>query len=1576
MKYRILFALAAAITAAAASMAQPDSGFYKYTTYHPDQPEHTLSAQDFAAPTGFAKPQTWWHWINGNVSREGIEADLREMAGKGYGFARIFSVNSAKHQGPLLFGSPEWFDTFKFTVETAAKYGMGIGIHNCDGWSEAGGPWITPDLSMKELTLKTIRVTGDVGGSDGAEQSIPLPALDRKLDFARDIAVLAWPAKRPSLLAMHQPGVLRRAYPAGEYTRVAGGQKEFVPGPGGLPKRGEAGSATGPLALLLDGIADEKRATFSYDKTAAGAGAFTGATLEFAAPFEAAGVFTEAYWMYELPLNIFLEASDDGVNFDKVCELKFRQSDTTAAFAPRRARFWRIVRYQSKNPTERVLRGVVREHELRLSELELLAPGENSRAAFPIENFPAKAGVTAPAGLAHATTTPFPEKLILKPGEIQNLTDRFTAAPDGTGALRWRVPAGEWVVMRIGYTTTGKVIHPATPAGRGLEVDKFEPAAVGHHFESYDRKMIAAAGALAGKTFAVIETDSWEAGHQNWSENFPRYFREQNGYDILPWLPVYAGECIESVDTTENFLHDLRRTFSALVMGNFYGGMGSLTRAAGLKYETEPAGGIYMRDPMNSFREADFPMTEVWQDPREPGVVAGIRSLQARDTASTAHFYGKQYVTCEALTSRKGNWAETPWIMKGTLDTLLLAGPNVSVFHTYTHQPDERAPGWQMEPWGISQNRKMPWWPLSKAWFSYIARTQYMLQQGKYAARVLYLYSDEIPTPPVSLAIKTALQYDIINGDGVRDFLRAENGRLLSPGQMRYDVLFLSPHTTLRLDTLEKLKSLLDAGATIAAQSKPAANPTLRGGGAVTKRWRALADELFGDGAKAVRKIGSGRLFTGHTPDEVAAALALPAPFTCRLLAGSNSAASTGNSPPPLGLDFGNAADLAWQHREHADGTEWFWIINCDAAAGRSGIMSFRVTGKAASLWHPESGKIEPVAAAVEEDGCTRIPLTLGKLEGVFVVFQNKIENKTPPAAAVKIISDGAEIFPKPATGGGAVDSTKITGDFTFAVTVSPAGDRKLTQAAAAGICPGMGGNENFILYPEPIHEKLKDGRHAAAGLSAGKNSIAVFEHGAGYFNSIIVWDHPVAENTQVAVVYKNNTPALYINGKQVAAAAKSSGRIMHPPAAIRPAYRGKSSGYILETPVAAGAIDNTKITGDFTFAVTVSPAGDRKTTQAAAAGIAPGGGGNENFVLHPEQMHLKINDHRHAAAGLSVGRNSVALFEHGSGYLNSIIVWDQPVAENTRVAVVYKNNTPALYINGKQVAAAAKPSGRVMHPPAAVRAEYKGRAEDFVLEKSALSAPEIAALADKPAGDLVLRGKPAENAEARTKPAAPRLFVTRDGRLAAEFASPGKLEIEKAGGAKVVLAADAVPAPKSIPGPFTVAFDPKWGAPAGPQQFGKLVSWTENADPGVKHYSGAAVYTKELDLPASDPAAGVHVYLEIDQVCEVAEVSVNGKSAGTLWRPPYKIDITDYIKKGRNTLAITVANTWVNRCLYDATLPEGGRLTWANSMQTHYPDPSTIKPGDYFPWKHGPLPSGLIGEMRLVYTQTAAETR
>jgi hypothetical protein len=1549
----ITTAAAAATTTAATDATATAADFYRYTTHNPDLPASAPDVAAFAAPTGSARPQTWWHWINGNVSRDGIAADLRAMAENGFGAARIFSVNS-KTQGPLLFASPEWFDTFRFTVETAARHGLEIGIHNCDGWSEAGGPWIAPEQSMQELTWKLVRVTGPAEGGavspkpppsaagktaaaaeNAAEQTITLPPLDARLGFARDIAVLAWPAKRPALLAMHRPGVLRRAYPANEYTRA-----RHAPVAAAFPAAPAA--AAGAFAALFDGEAGRHRVRLDCDPARAPADTPVGVVLEFAEPFEAAGLFTETQWSRSLPLpkNVFLEASDDGARFEKVLELKFLQGDLNASFAPRRARFWRLVRHRAAVPPG-TRRDPAREDELHLSELELLAPGEHSRAAFAVENLAPKAGMMEHRGDFRPPAPVLPESFTLQPDEILNLTANTTAtsinnttttaassstttaaasnaAATTTGTapltLRWRVPAGEWMIMRIGHTTTGRTVRPATPGGRGLEVDKFEPSAVGHHFDSYPAKMIAAAGPLAGKTFSIIETDSWEAGHQNWTENFPAGFRAAAGYDIIPWLPVFAGECIQNLDATENFLRDLRRAFSSLVMKNFYGVMASRARAAGLKYETEPAGGSYMRDPMNSFRLADYPMTEAWQAPRAPGLVAGIRDILAdepantthrtREPSSAAHFYGKQFVTCEALTSVKGNWAHAPWTLKGTLDSLLFAGPNLAVFHSYTHQPDERAPGWQMEPWGIAQNRKMPWWPLARPWFDYIARVQYMLQQGKYAARVLYLYADEIPSGSATLAPGIPHQYDVINGDGLRDFLRVENGRLTSPGRMHYDLLIVSPRTTLRLETLEKLRQLAAAGAAISAEKPPAANPTLTGGPAAAARHRALAVELFGADAgpraKTIRRIGTGLLLAGHTPAEALAALALPEAFTF-----ATAGEATAVSPKPPQTPQGRAvspkpppssATVAWLHREHTAGAEWFWIANRDPVRPLAGMASFAVAGKTAALWHPETGATEPAPVALEKNGRTLLPLTLEALEGVFVVF-------TPKTAAAPVATDLA--------------SGRAASRATPPANPGATQTRALQPPAGATISPAANAN-------------------AAATNAPAASAVA-----------------PAAR--------------VHADGAQIFPRPASA------PAGAAPPYPA--------------------VTADVAGAVTVTPAANRRASRAAASGIISETG--ENFALYPEQMHARLSDPRAACAGLSVGKNSIAVFEHGASYRNSIIVWNHPVPAGARVAVVYQNNLPALYVNGEKVASAARPSGRAVRPPAGLHPGFKGRAAAYAMLPRAASPAELTmALAD------------AQN-PARLR--APRLFVARDGRLAAEFAVPGALDIETAAGARLTLSAAAVPAPRPLPGPFAVTFDPKWGAPASPLRFDQLVSWTDRPEPGVKHYSGAATYATTFEMPpaaaavaatpavapapaianapvpanasAAAPAAApdenTRVYLEIEQVAEIAQVRVNGRLAGTLWRPPYRLDITEHVRAGANTLDITVANTWVNRCLHDATLPAHERLTWAVSMQTHYPASGTAPAaGDYYPWKHGPLPSGLIGEMRLVYTKIALAPR
>ncbi len=107
--------------------AGSDSEFYKYTNYNPDAPESAPVFEGFVSPKGKARVQTWWHWINSNVSREGIDRDLKSMAENNYGAAIIFNISGSDAirapEGAVKFNSKEWFENFAYTVETAKKYG-------------------------------------------------------------------------------------------------------------------------------------------------------------------------------------------------------------------------------------------------------------------------------------------------------------------------------------------------------------------------------------------------------------------------------------------------------------------------------------------------------------------------------------------------------------------------------------------------------------------------------------------------------------------------------------------------------------------------------------------------------------------------------------------------------------------------------------------------------------------------------------------------------------------------------------------------------------------------------------------------------------------------------------------------------------------------------------------------------------------------------------------------------------------------------------------------------------------------------------------------------------------------------------------------------------------------------------------------------------------------------------------------------------------------------------------------------------------------------------------------------------
>lgn len=166
-----------------------------------------------------------------------------------------------------------------------------------------------------------------------------------------------------------------------------------------------------------------------------------------------------------------------------------------------------------------------------------------------------------------------------------------------------------------------------------------------------------------------------------------------------------------------------------------------------------------------------------------------------------------------------------------------------------------------------------------------------------------------------------------------------------------------------------------------------------------------------------------------------------------------------------------------------------------------------------------------------------------------------------------------------------------------------------------------------------------------------------------------------------------------------------------------------------------------------------------------------------------------------------------------------------------------------------------------------------------------------------------------------------------------------------------------------TLHGPWTLTFPPHWGAPAS-VQLPTLTSWTTSSIPGVKYFSGTATYTKELQAPASWFRPGRHFYLDLGTVRDIAQVQVNGKPAGLVWAPPYRVDVTGALKPGVNHLRIEVTNEWTNRILGDRKLPRDKRI-----LPDAFPPPGRRV---FFFGPRQPAESGLLGHITVVAAQRA----
>ena len=915
----------------------------------------------FVQPPQSARPRVWWHWMNGNITKEGIKLDEEWMHQAGLAGFQNFDASLFTPQvvdKRLAYMTPEWKDAFKYATTLADQLGFEEAIAGSPGWSETGGPWVPASEAMKKYVWSETRVEGGKPftgmlahppSNTGAFQNLPV-------DDVGD--ALGTPSIPPQFYADSEVVAFR--VPASE-----------VAADGVQPKITTSAGTIDP-ALLSDG---DLVKTVGLPKAPEGERAWI--QYQYPQPQTIRGITIVVTG--KGPFDDFLppggesgqalEASDDGQNYRVVALIpKGDSEEHTLSFSPVTAKYFRVTFKTLPTPPnpfgdDADAFGTMPKPSPNVSLSELvLHPGAR------VNHFEEKAAFVAVDDLYSLATPEFGSSNVIRKSDVVNLTGKMH--PDGT--LDWTPPPGNWVVLRMGYSLLGITNHPATKEATGLEVDKLNAGYVKHYMDNYldSYKQTVGADMMGKRGIKYVITDSWEAGAQNWTDDMIAEFTRRRGYDPRPWLPVLTGRVVESSRASDQFLWDLRKTISDLTADEHYGQVQASLKERGMGHygESHESGRAFIADGMEVKKLDDIPMSAMWVQKLDVNKVQYGYNADDRESASVAHIYGQNLAAAESMTScdRTTAWAWSPATLKPTADQEFLNGINRFVIHESAHQPlIGKVPGLTLGPCGQWFNRNETWAGQADVWINYLARNSYLLQQGRFVADVIYFYGEDSNLTAIfddkAPDVPAGYNFDYIDADGLIHELSAANGEVTTKSGMSYRVLALDPYSKhMSFPVLRAIHNLVKQGAVVAGQ-KPTDTPSLADDQA---EFNKLSQELFGDGT-GVHSVGKGRVYAGQNADAVLKALKVDPDFDY--------------SKPQ------SDSQILFVHRKLADADIYFVDNRGDHEATVD--ASFRITGKAPELWYSETGKTEPASYNIA-DGRTTVPLHFEPWGTVFVVFR------------------------------------------------------------------------------------------------------------------------------------------------------------------------------------------------------------------------------------------------------------------------------------------------------------------------------------------------------------------------------------------------------------------------------------------------------------------------------------------------------------------------------------------------------------------------------------------------------------
>lgn len=1026
--------------------------------------------QGFQTPPDAAKPRVWWHWMNGNITKEGITKDLEWMKRSGIGGFQNFDASlftPVVVPKKLVFMTPEWKDAFRHTTETAKRLQLEMAIAGSPGWSVTGGPWVEPKDGMKKYVWTETRLEGGKAFSGKLPQPSDIAGKFQNVPLASSSLMGGAPKAVPHYYA--DAAVIAYRLPNVEKSLAA------------LNPKITSSGGTFTLAELTDGdlakttllppkeVGEDMWIQFEFDTPQT----FKAFTI-VGAP--AAGELAEFRGM---PDNRSLKVSDDGVNFRDVVIIRGSTvPQNTMGILPTTAKVFRFTFKTEKppgNPFGELFGGSSQPGKPQGVPVAELVLHNTSR----VDLFEQKAGFAAWKESTHSLVKNDDDAI--PTSDVIDLSDKMSA--DGT--LNWTPPAGtasnsDWVVMRLGYSLTGRENHPASPEATGLEVDKLDKEAVRKYINTYlDMYKDATGGQLGNQGLQYMVLDSYEAGHMTWTKEMPAEFQKRRGYSLTPWLPVLTGRVVQSAEASEKFLWDFRKTIGELIVESHYEVIGEELNKRGMKRYTESHenGRIYLADGMDVKRKADIPMSAMWT----PGSLAGgndeeVRSeADIREAASVAHIYGKPFVAAESMTSARDAFSWHPEKLKRTADLEMASGLNRFVIHTSVHQPlDDKKPGFSLGPFGQYFTRQETWAEQAKAWTDYLSRSCYMLQQGKPLVDVLYYYgenynitqafADKLP------AIPSGYAFDFANSTVIKEALQVQGGNMVTTGGQQYRILALDASArTMTLPVLKKLGELVKAGMKVVG-ARPERSPSLSDN---PTEFESLVNQIWNHPNVSTKPLNDVLNGLGIQKD----------------------------------VDItGAKSPILYVHRQTGN-TDLYWLDNRSDAPNEATI-SFRVTGKVPELWYPQTGRTEKVSYQINA-GRTTIPLTFESWGAYFVVFRDKATTTTYTKPAGKTTEVAQLTNPwtvRFQAGRGAPEQA------TFASLTS------WTEQADPGIkyFSGTAEYENTVKLPA-----LLKGERYMIDLGDVKNIAEVIINGK---NRGIVWKKPFRVDITEAVKPGNNT--------------------------------------------------------------------------------------------------------------------------------------------------------------------------------------------------------------------------------------------------------------------------------------------------------------------------------------------------------------------------------------------------------------------------------------------------------------------